>query len=141
MGAQQPPPRSFGEGFTIWWGRQRNRTKIAAIVFSVFIVLVAVNSTLCGSQDSKVDHQPNYNEITPDGSGNREFQSGWDETMRLYQAGQLGSACGVVLQAVRNQGGVSNTWSALRAQTNGGVSTTYAFFAGTVGACEYIVGQ
>ena len=141
MSTQGQPPRMFGESLTNWWGGLRKRTKVAVIIFGIVILLVAVNQTLSSGQGSTADPRQNYSEVTPDGSGAPEFQAGWDEVMRLNRAGQAYSSCNVVLQAVRNQGGVSNTWSALGHQTGGDVRTTYAFFAGTVGACEYIADQ
>ena len=141
----RPPSPTLGESIFNWWSK-RNRLSKAAMILdglfgAFFIYQVAVFEAPGTDSGSLAYRQSNYNEVTPDGSGEPEFQAGWDETMRLYRMGQLYDACTVVLQAVRNQGGVSNTWSALNVQTNGAFRTTYAFFAGTVGGCDHIAAQ
>ena len=70
-----------------------------------------------------------------------EFRDGWDEVYRLHWSGQAIEPCGVLQQAVVNQGGVYATWEALHRQTGGDPRTVYEFFAGMVMACHSIFEQ
>lgn len=137
MYMQKPPRQNHFERLARWWNSLGWNTRLIVVGLSSILIIAVLISAI-----NRLDvlDAPTSSTASPTFSRQEEsqFRDGWDHVMGLHQTHQMGDACSVILQAVSSQGSVFDTWVALNSQTRGDAGMTYAFFAGSVAACEHI---